>query len=293
MKQRIAAIAKAVFARILPANAATAKSVFGRAVFAGAVLCLCLAAIPAPAAQTSPVVADDPARRLMDAYPDAGMVLEEAPDGRYIRIGSERLLFSPAAGCPAATPDQIADAPLCALFAQPYPAGSGGRRPAPGFDPGRVRSEALLKLLYGRDRAEVESRLVTVELAGERMRVSSRHGAAAALARAVARLESLMRDDPATRAYILPVAGSYFWRAIQGSRRLSAHSFGIAVDLNVSKGLYWQWVRSKADPRVERARRDYPQAVVDAFEAEGFIWGGKWDAFDFMHFEYRPELMKR
>lgn len=288
MKKRIAAIAKALFC----------KTVFAGAVFAGAAFCFCLAAAPAPAVQTAPAAqaplagAVDTARRLMAAYPEAGMSLEQAPDGLYIRIGGERLLFSPAAGCPPATPDQIADAPLCALFAQPYPAGQGGRYPAPGFDPGRVRSEALLKLLYGRDRAEVESQLVSMALAGEHVRVSSRHGAAAALARVIVRLESLMREEPAARAYILPVAGSYFWRTIQGSHRLSAHSFGIAVDLNVNKGLYWQWVRSKTDPRVERARRDYPQAVVDAFEAEGFIWGGKWDSFDFMHFEYRPEMKR-
>ena len=30
---------------------------------------------------------------------------------------------------------------------------------------------------------------------------------------------------------------------------------------------------------------------VDAFEAEGFIWGGRWYHFDTMHFEYRPELL--
>ncbi len=34
-----------------------------------------------------------------------------------------------------------------------------------------------------------------------------------------------------------------------------------------------------------------PQAVVDAFEAEGFIWGGRWKHYDTMHFEYRPELL--
>ena len=30
---------------------------------------------------------------------------------------------------------------------------------------------------------------------------------------------------------------------------------------------------------------------VDAFEAEGFIWGGRWLHYDTMHFEYRPELL--
>ena len=35
-----------------------------------------------------------------------------------------------------------------------------------------------------------------------------------------------------------------------------------------------------------------PQAVIDAFEAEGFIWGGKWYHFDTIHFEYRPEIVR-
>ena len=30
--------------------------------------------------------------------------------------------------------------------------------------------------------------------------------------------------------------------------------------------------------------------MIQIFEAEGFIWGGKWDFYDNMHFEYRPEL---
>jgi hypothetical protein len=34
-----------------------------------------------------------------------------------------------------------------------------------------------------------------------------------------------------------------------------------------------------------------PQVIVDAFEAEGFIWGGRWYHYDTMHFEYRPELL--
>ena len=30
--------------------------------------------------------------------------------------------------------------------------------------------------------------------------------------------------------------------------------------------------------------------IVDAFEAEGFAWGGRWYHYDTMHFEWRPEL---
>ncbi|HQN03589.1 MAG TPA: M15 family metallopeptidase, partial [Rectinema sp.] len=34
-----------------------------------------------------------------------------------------------------------------------------------------------------------------------------------------------------------------------------------------------------------------PKRVIDIFEKEGFIWGGKWTVWDNMHFEYRPELI--
>ena len=34
-----------------------------------------------------------------------------------------------------------------------------------------------------------------------------------------------------------------------------------------------------------------PLEIVEAFEHEGFIWGGQWAHYDTMHFEYRPELL--
>ena len=64
----------------------------------------------------------------------------------------------------------------------------------------------------------------------------------------------------------------------------SAHSYGIAIDLNDALSDYWRWEKSGWRNRI-------PQAIVDAFEAEGFIWGGRWYHFDTMHFEYRPELL--
>ncbi|MCL2443985.1 MAG: M15 family metallopeptidase [Treponema sp.] len=30
---------------------------------------------------------------------------------------------------------------------------------------------------------------------------------------------------------------------------------------------------------------------MKTFESQGFIWGGKWQLFDTMHFEYRPEIL--
>ena len=66
--------------------------------------------------------------------------------------------------------------------------------------------------------------------------------------------------------------------------RPSAHSYGIAIDLNDALSDYWRWEKNGWKNRI-------PQPIVDAFEAEGFIWGGRWFHFDTMHFEYRPELL--
>ena len=44
---------------------------------------------------------------------------------------------------------------------------------------------------------------------------------------------------------------------------------------------------SRRSERIE----SYPEALVSAMEKHGFIWGGKWAHFDFLHFEYRPEII--
>ncbi len=232
------------------------------------------------------------AELVVRAYPDAGLSVVAEDDGLYLLAGEGgregRFLFMPPSGCPDAHPDDPLDAPMCALFTQLYPAGPGGRHSAPGFDPGRVRNHAFLQFLYGENAAAVEKNLVTVNFLGEFWKFSSRHGAAEALKRVAARLDKAMKKSPQLKAYLLPGGGTYAWQKIKDSPRLSAHSFGVSIDLNIDKGLYWLWHPS--EEAVAATRRDYPQGIVDAFEAEGFIWGGKWHSFGFMHFEYRPEL---
>ncbi len=174
-------------------------------------------------------------------------------------------------------------------LAQPYPKGNGGRRPAESFDPGRTRCLPLLRALYGGDEKAVRANCESVDFLGQRVMFNRRFGAAAALKRVAERLKKHLATHPEDAAYILPLAGTFAWRPVKGTGQLSAHAFGVAIDLNAQKGLYWQWKPDAA--QVEATRNDYPQAIVAAFEAEGFIWGGKWSAFDFMHFEYRPELL--
>ena len=63
------------------------------------------------------------------------------------------------------------------------------------------------------------------------------------------------------------------------------HAYGAAIDLNLAYSDYWLW--EKGAPYRNRV----PDAIVAIFERHGFIWGGKWQHFDTMHFEYRPELI--
>lgn len=85
----------------------------------------------------------------------------------------------------------------------------------------------------------------------------------------------------------LKLDGSYFWRNIAGENVLSAHSFGIAIDLGADHAPYWRWSRKPYHP----LQAEYPPEIVEAMERNGFIWGGKWKEYDIMHFEYRPELI--
>jgi hypothetical protein len=186
-------------------------------------------------------------------------------------------------------------ADLMAQMAQPYLAGLPATPPGPLQDPGRMRSEALFKALYGHNALEVQSHLVSVPWApnGRSLLFHRLHGAAPALQR----VGQALAENPTLAAYVRKPMGSFHWRPIAGTHRMSVHSFGAAVDFALPHrlGHYWSWRGCKEDgpcPYPETVLRDpLLQQVVAAFEKEGFIWGGKWAHFDTVHFEYRPELV--
>ncbi len=153
-------------------------------------------------------------------------------------------------------------------------------------DPGRVRIEQLFFTTYGASRNEVADHLAKVRFFG--LRYPFHELAAEPLRRVVARLEPQVKENPKLKPFLTDIGGTFIWRKIARSKNLSAHAFGIAIDLNVERAHYWRWTR-RGEPMVWKNR--IPQEIVDAFEAEGFIWGGRWVHFDTMHFEYRPELL--
>jgi hypothetical protein len=181
------------------------------------------------------------------------------------------------------TPSQRLDTPdLADLFVPAY------RREAPqkvtlvDHDPGRVRVEALLRQAYGHNAASVQRELVPVPL--RRNTVSVHRRALPAFRAVFLELEKIASTDPAAARFVDTLGGTYNDRNIAGTHRKSAHAFGIAIDLNPALAQYHQNLPGGA------WRTPVPEAIVKAFESQGFVWGGRWYHDDTMHFEYRPEL---
>ena len=95
--------------------------------------------------------------------------------------------------------------------------------------------------------------------------------------------------------FLEPPAGTFNCRTIAGTQRLSAHSYGAAIDISVKRADYWRWALPAKGARGENSeilyRNAIPIEIVEIFERHGFIWGGRWYHYDTMHFEYRPELL--
>ena len=219
------------------------------------------------------------------AYP--GVKVENAevafPDEKRLPLGDIREV----------EPDQrLKTATIAEQFLFRYPLGFDlePRRTA-WADPGRLRNSAFFRALYPGGKTEIRQSLETMRYPGLRVKpkfaVTTRHCVHVQLKAA---LDEIAEHGSRMDRFFENPGGSFNWRRISGTKRLSAHSFGIAVDINTQLGQYWRW--SGAEPgKVRRYRNKIPEALVTAFERRGFIWGGKWHHYDGMHFEYRPELI--
>lgn len=120
------------------------------------------------------------------------------------------------------------------------------------------------------------------------------------LARVESRIREKAAEDPQLRRFINSIVNidGQFWRSIAGSSNRSNHAYGIAIDIPPARydrsQVYWRWAREAGLPWYSLPydqRHMPPMSFVQAFEEEGFIWGGKWFYFDTIHFEYRPEIL--
>jgi len=115
-----------------------------------------------------------------------------------------------------------------------------------------------------------------------------------------AKVRDIARTEPEVQTWLnnIGTLESYGWRNIAITDSRSYHAFGLAVDI-LPKSLgrlqtYWLWTSQYGRDwwNVSYSERYHPPvSVIKTFESYGFVWGGKWQQFDTMHFEYRPEIL--
>lgn len=155
---------------------------------------------------------------------------------------------------------------------------------------GRLRMGTFFRKMYGETSKEVQSTFQAVRwlptTRNEKINFSSENGAADALQTVSNTLDTL----PHLHKYLAPLGGTFKWRKISGTDRMSSHSFAISIDINTKYADYWRWSKEFKEGKPIKYRNRIPMEIVDVFEANGFVWGGRWPHYDTMHFEYRPEV---
>lgn len=213
------------------------------------------------------------------------------PDTNSVRFADGTIL---PLGALRGLPDRqrLAAPTIAEQFEQPYPLQFDPTlRRTPWHDPGRARNSAFFTTLYFATEAEVTRDLRQVSYTGPTQRARFAMTTRYCVAQQLQAALHLIADEGSEMdKYFHAVGGSFNWRRIAGTERLSTHSFGIAMDLNPGLGGYWRWSGRTEGDAGEYAT-EIPQELVHHMERFGFIWGGKWHHFDGMHFEYRPELI--
>lgn len=183
--------------------------------------------------------------------------------------------------------DKLAAPDISSMFCDLYPLGPLVV-PDYQFDPGRYRNEQLFMSMYGHTSNEVRKNLVYVDCFGSSVPFSRINGAADSL-------RSVIREVAQSAPHLIIFfedPSSFYWREVRGADRLSAHSFGIAIDIGVKYSNYWRWSNPGKDENdVIRYENKFPEELIMIFEKHGFISGARWYHYDTMHFEFRPEII--
>lgn len=119
-------------------------------------------------------------------------------------------------------------------------------------DPGRIRYEAFSRKMYGDSQDEVRTHLITIDwmpntfkktdgTAQYQISVTTVNHVNEKLKEVSAELDALVKEEPSYKKYLSDPGGTFSWRYIANTNRLSYHSFGMTIDINVGQSSYWQW----------------------------------------------------
>lgn len=225
---------------------------------------------------------------LMMAYPEYITGIEKNDSGKvYVVMKSgKKFIYDDKLD---KTPEQKFENPdLQDIMADIYPLDKDDKIPDKSYDPGRCRNYEFLNEVYGGSRSSIEKNLVRLKYGYPTYQFNSHNNANTCLEAALKEIVPISKGRGDVSSLLYPGCGTYNYRVIAGTGKLSPHSYGIAIDLNTDKRDYWKWSNKDA---AESRVKEYPIELVTAFENNNFIWGGKWGHFDIMHFEYRPEII--
>lgn len=161
----------------------------------------------------------------------------------------------------------------------------------PFNDAGRIRCDKFFKKMYGTNPNAVKDSLTSIvwcpKLVNQKVRITKINH----VDKQLQKVSDELDEHPEWEKYLNGIS-SINWRFIAGTTRLSAHSYGIAVDIGVPMSDYWKWQFPKATETDSiKYHNRFPLELIAIFEKYGFIWGGRWYHFDTMHFEFRPEIL--
>ena len=226
------------------------------------------------------------AQKIIDNYP--GIVTKYKDNYLYFKDGTSMIYDDNK----IKTKDQLINSPdIEDQFTYKYSASDSKEKPK--NDAGRIRNEEFFKKIYGNSASEVRKDLILVnwcpKLIGQKILVTKINN----VNKQVEKISKELDELPEFKEYLINIGGSFNWRLISGTNRLSMHSFGMTIDINTKYSDYWQWSCKCKDENIliKEYKNRIPIKIVSVFEKYGFIWGGKWEHFDTMHFEYRPELI--
>ena len=225
---------------------------------------------------------------LMMAYPEYIKNIARKTDGSvYVVMKSgKQILYDDKKV--KSFQEKLGNPDLQDMLEQIYPISDINQLMEKDFDPGRIRVYSLLKEVYGGSKEQIKLNLGTVKIGYSNCPFNRNNKAADALQAVMKELVPMTQKMENTYSFVFPTSGTFNYRLIAGTNRLSPHSFGTAIDLKRSNSDYWKWTsREEGNKRL----CSYPREIVRIFEKNNFVWGGKWGHFDILHFEYRPEIL--
>jgi hypothetical protein len=225
---------------------------------------------------------------LMLAYPEYAIGVERKSDNEVYLVmkSGKKILYDDKKQ--KNYEEKFANPDLQDMLEQDYPLGPATDIMDKNFDPGRTRHYGILSEVYGNSKGVIEKNLARLKYGYTNYQFNSRNNANTSLEAVLREIMPLAKNRGDIGSILYPASGTFNYRVISGTGMMSPHSYGIAIDLKSDKRDYWKWGSKEGG---KKRLLEYPKELIEAFEKNNFVWGGKWSHFDILHFEYRPEII--